>query len=63
MKKYHCRDAGFDCTVEIRGENEDEILRLAKIHALEVHGLEINRQMHRDMKRLIRDKKFIPTND
>ena len=57
MKIYHCRDAGFDCKVEIRGEDEDEILRLATIHAFELHGLEPSEQMRRDIQRLIRDEK------
>lgn len=57
MKIYHCRDAGFDCKVEIRGEDEEEILRLAGIHALEIHGLEPSEQMRRDMRRLIREEK------
>lgn len=63
MKLYHCRDAGFDCKMEIRGENEKEILRLAEIHSLEVHGLAPSEQMRRDMKRLIRDEKSSRVDD
>lgn len=57
MKVYHCRDAGFDCKIEIHGEDKEEILRLAGIHSLEVHGLEPSEQMRRDMGRLIKDEK------
>lgn len=63
MKLYHCRDAGFDCKIEIRGENEKEILRLAENHSLEVHGLPPSKQMRRDMRRLIRDEKSTRVDD
>lgn len=63
MKIYHCRDAGFDCKMELRGEDEKEILRLAGSHASKVHGLEISEQMKRDMERLIRDEKPGTTDD
>lgn len=56
MKVYHCRDAGFDCKVEIRGEDKEEILRLASLHSLEVHGLEPSEQMRKDMRRLITEE-------
>lgn len=56
MKVYYCCDAGFDCKVEIHGENKDEILRLAGLHSLEVHGLKPTRQMRQDMRRLIREE-------
>ncbi|WP_081212475.1 DUF1059 domain-containing protein [Salegentibacter sediminis] len=57
MKVYYCRDAGFDCKVEIRGENKDEILRLAGLHSHEVHGLKPTGQIKQDMRRLIREEK------
>lgn len=56
MNVYYCRDAGFDCKVEIRGENKDEILRLAGLHSLEVHGLKPTGQIKQDMRRLIREE-------
>lgn len=56
MKVYHCCDAGFDCKIEIHGEDKEEILRLAEIHALNVHGLEPSDQMRRDMERLVRNE-------
>ena len=63
MKIYHCRDAGFDCKMEIRGEDEEEILRLAENHTLEIHGLQPTEQISRDMERLIRDEKSTHASD
>lgn len=63
MKVYHCRDAGFECKLEIHGDDKEEILRLAEIHALKVHGQEPSDQMRKDMERLVRNEKHSPADD
>lgn len=38
-KVIHCRDVGFDCDGVIRAKTEEEALKLAAEHAMEVHGV------------------------
>jgi predicted small metal-binding protein len=38
-KVLRCRDVGMNCPMEIRAENEEEILRLAAEHAEKDHGI------------------------
>ena len=39
MKTLHCSDKGFDCKAEVQSNTEEEVLRKAAIHALEVRGV------------------------
>ncbi|MGY5846474.1 DUF1059 domain-containing protein [Salegentibacter sp. HM20] len=56
MKTIHCRDAGFDCEQVVRGETEEEVINAATRHAKEVHGLEANPEMSRNIRGLIREE-------
>ena len=38
-KHFHCKDVGYDCTWELEGSSEDEMLPLIEQHAAEVHNL------------------------
>ncbi len=44
-KLLKCRDLGFDCDAEVRGQSVDEILAVAGPHAQSVHGVEVNDQL------------------
>ena len=38
-KVLRCRDLGMNCPKEIRAESEEEVLKLAAVHAEKDHGL------------------------
>ena len=38
-KHFHCKDVGYDCTWELEGNSEDEMLPIIEQHAAEVHNL------------------------
>ena len=38
-KKFHCKDVGYDCTWELEGSSEQEMLPQIEQHAAEVHNL------------------------
>lgn len=56
MKILRCRDAGFDCAHEIRGESEEEILQQAAEHATKDHEIEVTPQLAEQTKSLIKDE-------
>jgi predicted small metal-binding protein len=35
-----CREAGYDCSHVIEGNNEEEVMQKAGRHAQEVHGMQ-----------------------
>lgn len=51
MKLVRCRDHGFDCPFEVKG-NEDEVLQKAGAHAHADHGLNVNE----DLVKLVKAK-------
>jgi predicted small metal-binding protein len=57
MKTLHCSDAGFDCQGIIRADNEEEVLKQAAQHALEVHGVTVSQELAEKLKTLINDEK------
>ena len=57
MKTLHCRDAGFDCNGVIRANTEEEVLKQAAQHALEVHSVTVTPELPEQLKTLIKDKK------
>ncbi len=57
MKTLHCRDAGFDCEGIIRANSEDEVLKQAAQHALEVHSVSVTPELAEELKTLINDEK------
>lgn len=44
MKLVRCRDHGFDCPFEAKGNDEDVLKETAE-HAHSVHGLEVNEEL------------------
>ena len=56
MKMLRCRDAGFDCDIEIRAQTVEEVLRLAAQHVSEVHQVEDMPEMAQQAGQLIRDE-------
>ena len=38
-KVVRCRDVGFDCPGVIKAKTEEEALKLAAQHAMQVHGV------------------------
>jgi predicted small metal-binding protein len=55
-KVLRCKDAGFDCKAEFRGQTEEEVLRKAAEHAKEVHNLEVTPEMATQVRGLIKDE-------
>lgn len=56
-KTLRCRDAGFDCPAEMRGETEEEVMRQAAEHARAAHNLnEISQEAAEKIRALIRDE-------
>lgn len=39
MKELRCADVGFECSAVIQGEDEQDVMSQATVHAREVHGL------------------------
>jgi predicted small metal-binding protein len=56
MKVLRCRDVGFDCDGEIRGQSEEEVLRLAAEHAQTQHGIQVTPELATQVRRQIRDE-------
>jgi predicted small metal-binding protein len=56
MKKLNCCDAGFDCPAVVLAESEEEVLKQAAQHALEVHGVMVTAEMAEQIKTLITDE-------
>ncbi len=54
-KILHCRDAGFDCDAVVRGESVDDILAQVRRHAAEVHQVEVDEPMERQLQTLVRE--------
>ena len=56
-KVVHCRDVGFDCNGVIKAKTEEEALKLAAQHAMQVHGLkEIIPEVVAKVKSVIREE-------
>jgi predicted small metal-binding protein len=57
MKTLKCRDAGFDCDGIIRGNSEEEVLKQAAQHALEVHGVTVTADLAAQLRTIIKEEK------
>lgn len=56
-KVIRCRDVGFDCKGVIRAKTEEEALKLAAEHAMQVHGLkEITPEIVAKVKSVIKEE-------
>ena len=38
-KHFACKDVGYDCTWELEGDTEDQMLPIIEKHAADVHNL------------------------
>ncbi len=56
MKTLNCRDAGFDCNAQIKGETDEEILTQAADHASTVHGVTVTPEVAESLKGLIHEE-------
>ena len=56
MKTLRCSDAGFDCQAVIRANTEEEVLKQAAHHALEVHGVPVTQELAEQLKTLIKEE-------
>jgi len=56
MKVLRCRDVGFDCDGEIRGQSEEEVLRQAAEHAQTQHGVQVTPEFAAQVKPHIHDE-------
>lgn len=56
MKTLNCRDAGFDCTAQIKAETDEEVLAQAADHASSVHGVTVTPELAEGLKSLIREE-------
>lgn len=56
MKTLYCRDAGFDCKGVIQANTEEEVLKQAAQHALEVHGVSVTPELAQQLRTLIKDE-------
>ncbi len=55
-KLLTCRDVGVDCDFQTSGDSVDEILKAAREHAVQAHGIkELPGEMVASMRRAIRD--------
>lgn len=55
MKTLKCRDAGFDCNAEARGNSDQEVLEQAGKHAREVHGVTVTPELAAKLQPLIKE--------
>jgi predicted small metal-binding protein len=56
MKTLHCSDAGFDCDAVIHADTDEEILKQAARHALDVHKTVVTEEMAQQIKTLIKEE-------
>jgi predicted small metal-binding protein len=55
-KVLRCKDTGFDCAVEIRGQTEEEVLQKAGEHAKKAHNVDVTPAMVAQVRPLIKDE-------
>ena len=45
MKMVRCRDHGFECDFEAKGETEEEVLQKAAEHVQTLHGVQVTPEL------------------
>lgn len=56
-KAIHCKDVGFECDGVVRAGSEEEVLKMAALHARTVHGVdELTSEMVAKVKSAIREE-------
>jgi len=55
-KVLRCKDAGFDCPEEMRGQDEEEVLKKAAEHAKKAHNLDVTPEMAAQVRALIKEE-------
>lgn len=56
MRVLNCRDAGFDCDIQLTGETDDEIMSQAAEHLRTAHNIEATPEMAAQARTLIHDE-------
>jgi predicted small metal-binding protein len=54
-KILRCKDAGFDCAEEVRGQTEEEVLQRAAEHAKKAHNIDVTPAMAAQLRPLVKD--------
>jgi len=39
MAEFECKDIGMKCGFKVRDENQDELMKVIKLHAENTHGI------------------------
>lgn len=55
-KVLRCKDTGFDCGEEIRGQTEEKVLQKAAEHAKKAHNVDVTPAMAAQVRSLIKDE-------
>jgi len=57
-KVFECQHGGVVCRAKLRGETEDDVLRMAVAHAKEKHGVDLtgSKTLTRYARSLIQDE-------
>ncbi len=56
MKELRCKDSGANCDFVVRGQTEEQVMKLAGEHARKAHNMrEIPNEMVSKMRALIRE--------
>ena len=57
MKMIRCRDTGMNCSAEIRGSTEDEVIQKCQEHARTTHNMALrsDQQTMRKLRSAIQD--------
>ena len=56
MKDFHCRDAGMKCDYVARGQTDDDIVKDARTHAQQAHGMNVTPELEKTVRGLIHDE-------
>jgi predicted small metal-binding protein len=56
MRVLRCRDVGFDCEGEVRGQSDDEVLSQAAEHALATHNVTVTPEMAESIRAKIKEE-------
>lgn len=56
MKELRCADVGFECSAVFQGQDEQDVMSQAAVHAREAHGLtEIDEETGQKIRAQIHD--------
>lgn len=52
VKVLACRDAGYDCSFEARGETAEEVMRVGAEHVKKVHGMDMSKMKPEEIAKI-----------